>query len=51
MAQTINSILKYPEINDHELQISINHATNIIKRNLPDFTEHFQSNTSSNNFF
>ena len=51
MAQTFETLRKYPGTSEKMLQKAIEQATKIVKGNLGDFTESFQSPNTENGFY
>ena len=51
MAQTFESLKKYPETSEEMVQKAIQQAAEIVKGNLGDFTESFQSPNTQNGFY
>ncbi len=51
MAQTFDSLSKYPGIEEGMVKQSLDQAVDIIKKNLPVFTDKFQSSNSFDGFY
>lgn len=51
MAQTFESIKKYPGVEDGMIEKALDGACRVVKSNLPEFTTRFQSSNSFDNFY
>ena len=51
MAQTFESMKKYKGTDKTMIKTALNQAVDIVRENLADFTGHFQSSNSINQFY
>lgn len=51
MSQTLESINTYPSVTDAKVQQALTQAVEIVKKNLPEFTNMFQSSNSFGGFY
>ena len=51
MAQTFESIMKYPTATDEEIKVAMNKCVEIVRKNLADFTDMFPAHATKNNIY